>query len=295
MRKIDYYDLGATLYVPVLQKNLSKILRREKYPFLKSIVICLEDSTPLCDIPQGMQRLKEILKGFEINALKVFIRPRDRDNLKDILLFENINKIDGFALAKFDSQNMLAYLSIFEHKNHFYLMPILETIDVFDVGKLQEIAQKLEVSKEKIISIRVGGEDILSLLDMMREAHQTIYEMMPIYLVLSNIINTFKPKGFNISSVVYTSFGDHSTLLRELQGDVSHKLFNKTSIHPNQIETIQNSYKVRSKEFEIADKLLSTKEAIISIDNKMYEKTTHSNWAKSIIKRYTIYGVINEE
>ena len=84
MREIDYYELGATLYIPILHKNLEDILSRRKYLYIKSVVICLEDSTPLCDIPEGMSRLKEILEDFSINSLKVFIRPRDIDNLKDI-------------------------------------------------------------------------------------------------------------------------------------------------------------------------------------------------------------------
>ncbi|MDQ7085457.1 MAG: hypothetical protein Q9M36_11255 [Sulfurovum sp.] len=35
MRKIDYFELGATLYIPILQKNLEAILTAEKYPFFK--------------------------------------------------------------------------------------------------------------------------------------------------------------------------------------------------------------------------------------------------------------------
>ena len=291
---IDYYDLGATLYIPILQKNLKQILDREKYPFLKSIVICLEDSTPLCDVEEGMARLEEILIDLKKSSLKVFIRPRNIDNLKKILNFNQISKIDGFALAKFDTKNMSEYLSLFTVNSNFYIMPILETIDVFDITKLQTISQELIQFRDKIISIRVGGEDILSLLHLIRQDHQSIYEIMPLYLVLSNIINIFKPKGFNISSVVYASFKDRDTLLRELKGDIEHNLFNKTSIHPNQVEIIQNSYRVLEIDYKIAKELISSNKAIISHNGRMYEKTTHSNWAKSVIKRYDIYGVIDE-
>jgi citrate lyase beta subunit len=106
MREIEYYELGATLYIPILHKNLEDILSRRKYLYIKSVVICLEDSTSLCDIPEGMSRLKEILEDFSINSLKVFIRPRDIDNLKDILEFKNIEMVDGFALAKFGTANI---------------------------------------------------------------------------------------------------------------------------------------------------------------------------------------------
>ena len=294
MREIDYYELGATLYIPILHKNLEDILSRRKYLYIKSVVICLEDSTPLCDIPEGMSRLKEILENFSINSLKVFIRPRDIYNLKDILEFKNIEMVDGFALAKFGTVNISEYLSIFIKQNDFYIMPILESVDVFDNSKLQIISRELEPFRDRVLTIRVGGEDILSMLDMMRDSSDTLYQIMPIYMVLSNIINVFRPNGFHISSVVYSSFSNIEVLEDELMEDIKHNLFNKTSIHPKQIEIIHKSYRVSSDDYEIAKNLLTTSKAIISINGRMYEKSTHSNWAKSIIKRYENYGYSDE-
>ena len=295
MRKINYYQLGATLYIPILNKNLEAILQREKYPFLKSIVICLEDSTALCDVENGMKILKTIIKNLQITDLKVFIRPRDIANLQKILQFENIDSIDGFALAKFDTSNLSQYLSIFRNENHFYLMPILETKDVFNIQKLSDILKELEPFKDRILVVRIGGEDILSMLNTLRDCNKTIYEIMPLYLVLSNIINIFKPNGFNISSTVYSCFGDLDTLKRELISDGEHQIFNKTSIHPKQIELIQESYKITQDDLYIANRLLNEESAIFSHNNRMYEKTTHSNWAKSIVKRYENYGLKEEK
>ena len=58
---------------------------------------------------------------------------------------------------------------------------------------------------------------------------------------------------------------------------------------------IENSYKVTKDEYTIANKLLKEEEAIFSYNSRMYEKATHSNWAKSIILRYKIYGVKDAE
>jgi len=295
MRKIDYYQLGATLYIPILHKNLEAILKRKKYPFLKSVVICLEDSTALCDVANGMIILKDIIKNLQVTDLKVFIRPRNIANLQEMLLFENIDSVDGFALAKFDTSNISQYLSIFIKENHFYLMPILESKDVFNIQKLSDILKELEPFNDRILVIRIGGEDILSMLNTLRDCNKTIYEIMPLYLVLSNIINIFKPNGFNISSTVYSCFGDLETLKRELVSDGEHQIFNKTSIHPKQIELIQDSYKISSDELYIANKLLNEESAIFSYNDRMYEKTTHSNWAKSIMKRYENYGMKEEK
>jgi len=291
MRDIDYYELGGTLYIPILQKNLEPILKREKYPFLKSIVICLEDSTALCDLEKGMEKLEKILSVFTQTDLKVFIRARGSKNLKEILKFKNIELVDGFALAKFDTTNIAEYLSIFIENNKFYIMPILETKDVFNSVKLNNILNELLAFKDRILVLRIGGEDILSMLNMMRDCSKTVYEIMPLYLVLSTILNTFKPDGFNISSTVYTCFDSLDVLDKELVSDKEHQIFNKTSIHPKQVELIQESYKVTKSELLIANKLLDEDSAIFSYNNKMYEKTTHSNWAKAIVKRYKNYGV----
>jgi len=291
MRDIDYYELGGTLYVPILQKNLEPILKREKYPFLKSIVICLEDSTALCDLEKGMEKLEKILSVFKQTDLKVFIRARGSKNLKEILKFKNIELVDGFALAKFDTTNIAEYLSIFIENNKFYIMPILETKDVFNSVKLNNILNELLAFKDRILVLRIGGEDILSMLNMMRDCSKTVYEIMPLYLVLSTILNTFKPDGFNISSTVYTCFDSLDVLDKELVSDKEHQIFNKTSIHPKQVELIQESYKVTESELLIANKLLDEDSAIFSYNNKMYEKTTHSNWARAIVKRYKNYGV----
>ncbi|MFK5976869.1 MAG: HpcH/HpaI aldolase/citrate lyase family protein [Sulfurovum sp.] len=291
MRKIDYYELGATLYIPIMNKNLELILKQEKYPYLKSVVICLEDSTALCDMLKGMKILENILENLKISNLKVFVRPRDINNLKDILSFPNIDLVDGFVLPKFDTSNIASYLSIFIEKNDFYIMPILETKDVFSSLKLNDILKELEPFREKVLVVRIGGEDILSLLGMMRDCEKSIYEIMPLYIILSTIINIFKPNGFNVSSAVYACFEDYKTLHRELYSDKEHQLFNKTCIHPKQVEIIQHSYRVSIEDYEISNRLLNENEAIFSQNGRMYEKSTHSNWAKSIINRYKNYGI----
>ena len=291
MREIDYFELGATLYIPIMHKNLEAILSQKKYPFLKSVVICLEDSTALCDVEQGMKILEALLKDFKQSALKVFIRARNIENLRQILCFEYINKVDGFALSKFDTNNITQYLSIFIKANEFYLMPILETKDVFSSRKLHDILTELEPFKERILVIRIGGEDILSQLHSIRDCSKTMYEIMPLYLVVSSIINTFMPNGFYVSSVVHACFQNLETLDRELLSDKEHQLFNKTSIHPKQIERIQASYCVNQEELTIANKLLHEEDAIFAHGGRMYEKTTHSNWAKNIVKRYKNFGL----
>lgn len=295
MKKVNYFELGATLYIPILNKDLDDILSIKKYPFLKSIVICLEDSIRDEDVKIGMKILESILINFNNFKTNIFIRPRNNENLQEILKFKNIGIIDGFALGKFDTKTMDSYLYTLKKFPFFYLMPILETKDVFSIKKLNLILEKLLPLKENILAIRIGGEDILNLLCMMRDGQKTLYEIMPLYLILSTIINIFKPNGFNVSSPVFSSFGDEKVLLSELKLDIEHQIFNKTSIHPRQIEIIQSSYKITKEEYFLANKLLREDVSIFKYKDKMYEKATHTSWAKNIISRFDNFGINKEE
>ena len=63
-------------------------------------------------------------------------------------------------------------------------------------------------------------------------------------------------------------------------------------IHPNQIEPINEAYKVSRQEYEMAKKMLDTDtQAIIVQDGQMGEKFAHSSWAKIILTRYHFYGL----
>jgi len=298
LRAIDYFSLGATLYLPMNHKNVLPILKRKKYPELRSVVLCLEDSISKKDVPSAMSFLEKMLKEelFKQTELKVFIRPRDIENLKKMINMKNIEKlIDGFAIPKFDTENASQYLSIFIKHNNFHIMPIIETKDALSSVRLSRIATELEPFKDRVLSVRIGGEDILSLLHMMREESKTLYEIMPLYLVFSTIINLFKSNGFNVSSPVYACFGRDDIFSHELQGDVEHQVFNKTIIHPDQIDIIHHAYQPTKDEVKIAQKLLHGDEAVFGINGRMYEKATHSNWAKNIQKRAFFYGVKGEK
>jgi len=289
VRDINYLEMGATLYVPATHKHLFDVIIKKIYPNLKSVVICLEDSVSNEELKYAMTRLKELLKIYHKSELFVFIRPRGIDNLNDILSLKGIKKIDGFVLPKITINNLPIYLNNLAERD-FHLMPTLETIDVFNFNNLTVIRNMLDPFKSKIITIRVGGEDILNILHIRRTTDKTIYEYMPFNLIYSTIINTFKPYKYNISAPVFNGFKESEVLVRELKEDCALGIFNKTIINPSQIKIIHNSYGVSFSDFKIAKELVNTNKAIISYNGSMYEKSTHLNWAKNIIKREAIYG-----
>lgn len=292
MRDIDYYALGASLYVPATHKNLEAILCENRYPFLRSIVICLEDAILESEVQEGMSRIKTLLKTYQQKDLFVFIRPRDKKRLKKLLKLEGIDQIDGFVLPKFDTSTMKKYAPFIETSDHHF-MPTLESKEVFDQEKLKKIRDFLLPYKEKILSIRVGSEDILGILGMRREG-KTLYEILPFYSTLSSIITLFKSERFAISSSVLNDFTNDALLEKEVKEDLFHNLINKTSIHPDQVQKIQQLYRVDQENHTIATKLLKEEEAIISQKSQMYEKSTHTLWADSILKRYRYYGCQEE-
>ena len=290
MRNIDYLELGATLYIPANHKELHNVIIENKYPNLKSIVICLEDSISDKDVVYGMSALENILSNLTIkDNLFIFIRPRHLDNLIDILKFDNIHKIDGFSIPKISTLNLPIYMNLLKDID-FWIMPILESFDVFNNNKLIETRDILDNYKSKILTIRVGSEDILNILGMRKDNEKSIYDYMLFTNIITNIINIFKPFKYNISSPVFHSFSEIENLKKELEIDISMGLFNKTIIHPSQIEIVQQAYGVDKDDVEIAEMLIQTSDAIISFNGAMYEKSTHINWAKLIIKRQNIYG-----
>lgn len=291
MRNINYLEMGATLYVPATHKHLFDVIIDNIYPNLKSVVICLEDSITEYEVQNSMMRLKELLKIYHRRELFVFIRPRNIENLKRILEIKHIKRVDGFVLPKITVDNLPTYLHTLIDKD-FHFMPTLETIDVFNFNNLTIIRNMLDPFKDKIICIRVGGEDILSILHIRRTTEKTIYEYMPFNLIYSTIINTFKPCKYQISAPVFNSFKESNILIKELAEDTALGIFNKTIINPSQIDIIHNAYRVSHDDYTIAKELSQTIQAIISYNGSMYEKSTHINWARNIIKRENIYGQI---
>jgi len=291
LRAIDYLELGATLYIPATHKDLKSVVIKNKYPSLRSIVICLEDSISKDELETATTNLQMILKQLQTKSstLYIFIRPRNIPNLQDILKLDNIGSIDGFVLPKITTTNLLSYLELFTQKP-FYLMPTLETIDVFDIAKLREIRSILDRFKAYILSIRVGSEDILSLINIRRDSSMVIYDYIPFATIFSNIINTFRSQGYPISAPVFNSFKEIKTFQYELLRDVSLGIINKTVINPAQIDIVHQAYRVSQEDLTIAKELIFTSKAIISFNGAMYERSTHINWAHSITKRGEIYG-----
>ncbi len=287
---ISYVELGGTLFIPAIHKDLLQVVDGVKYPNLKSVVIDTEDSISDAKLPDAMKAVQETLLNFKKSSLFVFIRPRDTTIFKEILNFKNIDKVDGFILPKFSLSNAQKYLSLLENSQHS-IMPSIEGSELFEESKLIELRDIVLPYKNKITLIRFGLEDMLRQLKMKRKCDESIFDFSVTNSILGNFLAIFKSSGFEISAGVYPCFKDTDGFINDVQRDLKEGLFSKTIIHPNQIEIINELYKVSQQEYDEALEISTKEKAIFNQNGKMAESSTMLPFSEFILRRAKVYGV----
>ena len=290
MKKINYIELGATLFVPATHKSLESIVGGIKYPNLRSVLIDTEDGIDVKSLEISLKRMKKLLNSYEKKQLFVFIRPKNIELLKEILEFEGVDKIDGFILPKFSLSNAQEYLSLF--KDHeFSLMPSIEGEELFNFSKLNELRDIILTNADRITLVRFGLEDMLRGLGMKRSCKDSVFDLSAPSVAVGNFINTFKSVGFAVSGGVYPCFKDKEGFIKDVKRDLKEGLFSKTIIHPDHIELSNNLYKVTQEEYEEAHKICTSKEAVFGLNGKMAESITMQPYSKVILQRAKVYGL----
>ena len=157
---------------------------------------------------------------------------------------------------------------------------------------LREMLEHEEVAP-RILTLRIGGNDLLSLLGMRRPRGKTLYQT-PLGQVISRLVTTFKPSGFNLSTPVFEYLEDRETLLREVSQDMDHGLVGKTAVHPDQVQQIESCYRVHAHDLEMADRILAhDAPAVFKMHGTMCEPSTHRNWAHHL-RNSAIYFSLRE-
>ncbi len=288
---INAIQLGATLYIPAIKDDLIDIANGNKYPQLRSMIFCTEDSIHAKDINHALEKINELLPQIKSNNKLLFIRVRNPKVLEKLLGFPDINRITGFVFPKLDANNIDDYFSLIAGKG-FKNMPTLETKAVFEQAKMSYLRDLL-ISKnyqQEILVLRIGGNDLLQHLGLRRIQNKTLYES-PLGQVIYQLINTFKPYGFELTAPVFEQLNNRWLLEQETLHDISCGLIGKTAIHPQQIAEIEACYQVTIEDLTVAEAILEdSAAAVFKMNNAMCEVATHKIWATSIIKRYQIYG-----
>lgn len=284
--------LGASLYMPANRPDITEIANGEKLPQVRSMIFCTEDALSHYDLDASIRHLELKLQGFKpIRNRFRFIRARNPEILSRLLDLPHIDRIDGFVLPKLTTGNFCAYFDRLRGSD-FYVMPTLETRDVFDQTAMKELRQALLLDEytDRILTLRIGGNDLMNILGIRRPRNMTLYQT-PLGNVISQLVTTFKPYGFSLSAPVFEYLDDTSTLKEEIQLDLAHGLTGKTAIHPNQVPAIENAYSVDKKDYEMALSLNASKApAVFKMHNAMCEVATHKLWGKGIIDRHLCYG-----
>lgn len=291
---IDPIALGATLYIPATRPDLAKDLFAGRHSNLRSTVLCIEDSVqPQLD-PQALLNLQALLRRLGPcddgqSRPYLFIRPRSATMLSHILGFDGVEHVDGFVIPKATATTLPDYLAVLRHDHH-QLMPTLETREVFDFSEMRRLRDQLLSIQERIVALRIGGNDLLQTIGARRSAFRTSYDG-PLGTVIANLVTSFRPWGFHLSAPVFENFGNADLLAEEVARDIDHGLLTKTAIHPSQIAIIQQHYSVSSVELEEAKAILSLETAgVFASRGAMVEPATHSEWAGSILRRATHFG-----
>jgi citrate lyase beta subunit len=291
-RLFSPWQLGAPLYMPAHRLDLRDIANGDKLPMLRSMIFCTEDAVLKYEVESCIRHLGLCMQGFRETKQRFrFIRARNPEILSRLLELPNIDRIDGFVLPKFTIDNLSAYLDQLQGTS-FKVMPTLETREVFDAEAMRELRQALlqDGVRERILMLRIGGNDLMNLLGIRRPRHMTLYQT-PLGHVVAQLVAQFKPFGFSLSSPVFEYLDDHETLQQEIRQDLAHGLIGKTAIHPDQVPAIENAYRVERTDYEMALSMHdSAAPAVFRMHDAMCEIATHRHWSNDIITRHACYG-----
>ena len=299
MTKISPYALGATLYMPATRTDLLSVVLGEKIPSLRSLVICLEDAVSESDVGYALDNLQRLLITLSSgqprykNAPLVFIRPRNLAMATQLVEWPLISLIDGLVLPKFTLHD----LPIWQHliaPTQLWVMPTLETKEVFDAGAMSELAAALvkEDLGARVLALRIGGNDLLNCLGLRRSQTHTLYQS-PLGYVIGMLSGVMGAAGFSLTAPVCELLHHPQLLCRELAQDMDYGLVGKTAIHPTQIPLIHCALQVSVEDQQAALLILnSSAPAVFQHNGAMCEPATHVRWAKRTLERAHWYGVV---
>lgn len=310
------HSVGALLYSPATNQFIYGKLRDHSFGEKFSLALCLEDSIDDSAVAMGELNIVNLFSKIKENFAdftylpKLFIRVRCPEQMIRLcaLLSNELDLLCGFILPKFSLDNASQYLQnivqINQASDHkIYILPILESNDIIPlhtrISLLTSIYDLLIEYKPYVLNIRVGGNDLCHTFGIRRNIRQSIYDILPIAAILSDIITTFH-HDFVISGPVWEYFSGadkewKAGLEKEIELDLINGFIGKTVIHPEQIAVVNDRLKVAPHDLEDALRILSFDHSIRQVaksseGTRMNEVKTHTNWARRQLLMAYIYG-----
>lgn len=290
--------MGPTLYVPAAHPSVETILHGQFKVPLDSAVICFEDSLSENDIPVSLTRFSALLADDHPSCqtsskTRLFVRPRSPEMLKELAQWPGAQRLTGVVLPKWGLRSMRAWEQAVERQPHWWLMPTLENTQVFHPDTMRRLCDDLYHSHlaDRVIALRIGGNDLLARLGLRRERGISLYEG-PLAPVLFELLRIFVPAGFSLTAPVYDFIDDPETLKKETQRDVHYGFCGKTAIHPAQLPTIRKAFQPTETDVILANKIANpVAPAVFLSDGRMVEVMVHRPWARHILERATRFGI----
>lgn len=315
------YTVGALLYCPALNPKVMDMLLHYSGHHSFSLALCLEDSINDDAVDAGENQIVHTLTSISrlvasgqlsLSSLpRIFIRVRSP--LQITALFGKIkayqNVLSGFILPKYSlscaveyNKRILEVNSIATKK--IYMLPIIESSDVIALDTrhktLAQIKRHIDAMAEYVLNVRIGGNDFCKHFGIRRSFDETIYDIMPVANILSDILTVFS-MDYVVSGPVWEYFDSPNGewaegLKKEMKRDKLNGFVGKTIIHPNQIEVVNQYLKVERADFEDALSILNFKSdhLLVAKSNdgkRMNEIKTHKKWAEKTLILANIYGV----
>ncbi|WP_025996012.1 HpcH/HpaI aldolase/citrate lyase family protein [Pseudomonas syringae] len=292
------YALGATLYMPATRDDILDVVFAEKLPELRSLVVCLEDAVALIDIETALLNLRQVLTriqdrgGRPANGPLLFVRPRDAAMARILNDWPLMAHVDGFVVPKLSLKTLGSWEQAVTNPA-LALMPTLETPEVFNPTAMVELGQALKANlDERIIALRIGGNDLMGCLGLRRNPAMTLYGT-PMGYVIPMLAGVMGSQGFALTAPVFEQLATPDILQQELTLDIANGLVGKTAIHPSQVNIIQNALRVSLEDMNSARMILnSVAPAVFKYNDAMCEPATHYKWATHIMERAKWHGVL---
>lgn len=294
------YAIGGLLYAPAGHVGM----RRDLFKY-RSVAMCLEDSILDKGLAEAENGLAITLRGLvEMERDKlplIFVRVRSCRHMKHIhtMLGGLTDVLTGYILPKFSSAVAFEYMEQAQKlPQHMSVMPILEsgkTIDIrFRHNELFKIKDAVDSCKDRVLNVRVGGNDFCRCFGLRRGVNNTIYDIGVIASVLYDIINVFST-DYVVSGPVWEYFGSAPAFKREIELDRLNGFIGKTAVHPSQLESIEQGLAVSSEDFSDAQSVLdwNHEEGVAKGEGRMNELSVHKSWAIKTLILAKIYGVRN--
>ena len=298
--------LGASLYVPAnharLESVLDELVRGKGRGLSRSVIVCLEDAVREDDLEHSVRAASQALRtlsarrddGDDTASVRIYVRPRTPELLSRLLHDDAFHTVHGFVFPKVDIGNVDAWLRAASAHPRASLMPTLETRDAFEPARMAALRDHLLPARRHILALRVGGNDLLSLLHVRRPRERTAWDTV-LAPVLSQLLTTFVPWGFSLTAPVFEHASDLVTLQEEVARDVEAGFIGKTAIHPRQVPVIDAAFAVTAADLADANAILDpASRAVFGSNGSMCEPATHAAWARNILARAERFGLRGE-